>query len=129
MKETQDTRYTRLRIALADDEPDLRLVFAKLLESLGHQIVYAAADGAELLEACRDQNVDLAILDLDMPVMDGLQTAERLAELGIPVILVSGHPDVIEVVVENEPVVTRILKPATLDSFRTAIAEAMTAKN
>lgn len=125
---TQDQSQTPIKIALADDEPDLRLVFTRLLKLLGHQVVYAAADGAELLDACRDQKVDLAILDLDMPVMDGLQTAERLAELGIPVILVSGHPDVREVVVENEPVVTRILKPATLDSFRNAIAEAMTAK-
>jgi len=65
------------------------------------------------------------VVDLDMPVIDGLQAAEALAEKGIPVVLISGHPDVKEVVLEHEPVVTRIVKPATVDGFRKAIAEAL----
>jgi len=115
----------QVRIALAEDEEDLRHVFVQLLELLGHQVVCAAADGAELLRACSGQEVDVAIVDLDMPVMDGLTAAEEISEKGIPVVLVSGHPDVREVVLEHEPVVTRIVKPATLESFRAAIAQAL----
>jgi DNA-binding NtrC family response regulator len=114
-----------VRIALADDEPDLRISMARLLTLLGHQVVYSAANGAELLEACAEQPVDLAILDLDMPVMDGLTAAEELAERGIPAVLVSGHPDVQEVVLEHEPVVTRVMKPATIDKLRDAIRVAL----
>jgi len=114
-----------VRIALAEDEADLRQVFVQLLELLGHRVVCAAADGAELIQACSEQEVDVAIVDLEMPVMDGLTAAEEIAERGIPVVLVSGHPDVKEVVIEHEPVVTRILKPATLESFRAAIAKAL----
>jgi response regulator NasT len=114
-----------VRIALAEDEDDLREVFVQLLELLGHQVVCAAGDGAELIRACSAQEVDVAIVDLEMPVMDGLTAAEEIAERGIPVVLVSGHPDVKEVVIEHEPVVTRIVKPATLESFRAAIAEAL----
>jgi response regulator NasT len=114
-----------VRIALAEDEDDLRQVFVQLLELLGHHVVCAAADGAELIQACSSQEVDVAIVDLEMPVMDGLTAAEEIAERGIPVVLVSGHPDVKEVVIEHEPVVTRIVKPATLESFRAAIAEAL----
>ncbi len=114
-----------VRIALADDEPDLRISMTRLLTLLGHKVVYAAADGAELLEACAAQDVDLAIVDLDMPVMDGLTAAEELAERGIPAVLVSGHPDVREVVVEHEPVVTRVMKPATIDKLREAIRVAL----
>lgn len=114
-----------VRIGLAEDDHDLRQVFVQLLELLGHQVVCAAADGAELIKVCADQQVDVAIVDLEMPVVDGLTAAEEIAERGIPVVLVSGHPDVKEVVIEHEPVVTRIVKPATLESFRTAIAKAL----
>jgi DNA-binding NtrC family response regulator len=114
-----------VRIALADDEPDLRTSMTRLLTLLGHHVVYSAANGAELLEACSVHPVDLVILDLDMPVMDGLTAAEELAERGIPAVLVSGHPDVQEVVLEHEPVVTRVMKPATIDKLRDAIREAL----
>jgi DNA-binding NtrC family response regulator len=114
-----------VRIALADDEPDLRTSMARLLTLLGHEVVYSAANGAELLEACNVHAVDLVILDLDMPIMDGLTAAEELAERGIPAVLVSGHPDVQEVVLEHEPVVTRVMKPATVDKLRDAIRVAL----
>jgi response regulator NasT len=114
-----------VRIALAEDEPDLRSVVAKLLERLGHRVVSAVSNGAELIAACTAQEVDLVVADLDMPVMDGLTAAEELTERGIPVVIVSGHPDANELVLENEPVVTRILKPATLESLQGAIDAAL----
>jgi len=117
-----------LRIALAEDEADLRKAFVGLLEVLGHHVVCAAANGAELLDCCCRQEVDVAMVDLDMPVIDGLTAAEEISAKGIPVIIVSGHPDAKEIVLEHEPVVTRIVKPATLESFRRAIAEAMAAR-
>lgn len=117
-----------VRIALAEDEPDLRLAVSKLLERLGHQVVSAVGNGAELLDACAEHEVDLVVADLDMPVMDGLTAAEELTERGIPVVIVSGHPDARELVLENEPVVTRILKPATLESLQGAIDEALASK-
>lgn len=117
-----------IRIALADDEPDVRKALVSLLELMGHRVVCAAADGAELLEACGAQEVDLVVADFDMPVFDGLQVAEACAEKGIPVVLISGHPDVGDIVLEHEPVVTRILKPATVETLRTAIAEALSTR-
>jgi CheY-like chemotaxis protein len=125
---TRHETATPVRIALAEDDSDLRKVFIGMLELLGNQVVCAVSDGAELLENCFRDHVDLAVVDLDMPVVDGLQAAEAIAERGIPVVLVSGHPDVRDVVLEHEPVVTRIIKPATLESFRRAIAQALDAK-
>jgi CheY-like chemotaxis protein len=115
----------RVRIALADDEPDLRTSMGRLLVLLGHEVVYSAANGKELLQACAELVVDLVIVDLDMPVMDGLTAAEELAERGIPAVLVSGHPDIEEVQLEHEPVVTRVMKPATIDKLREAIRIAL----
>jgi response regulator NasT len=116
---------TSLRIALADDEPDLRLAMGALLKHLGHLVVCSVANGEELLDASGQTVIDVAIVDLDMPVMDGLTTAEHLVEKGIPVVLLSGHPDAQHVVVESEPIVARILKPATIDSLQRALRQAL----
>ena len=114
-----------VRIAVAEDEPDIRKMFVRLLEHLGHEVVFSVANGAELLDQCLDDTVDVVFVDLDMPVMDGLAAAEEVEKKGIPVILVSGHPDSESVVLDEEPVVTRITKPATLESVQRAIEEAL----
>ena len=83
-----------LRIALADDNPDLRRVMALMVERLGHRAVLTAADGAELIELCSAAEIDIVLVDLDMPEVDGLAAAEDLSRRGIPVVFISGHRDV-----------------------------------
>jgi len=121
----KDERVLSVRIAVAEDEPDIRTTFVKLLELMGHEVVFVAANGAELLEQMADDRVDLVFVDLDMPVMDGLAAAEELERKGIPVILVSGHPDSESVVLDHEPVVARISKPASLETVQRAIEQAV----
>ena len=62
-----------MRIAVAEDEPDVRDYFRRILPQLGHDVVGVAADGRELVELCRKQLPDLVITDLRMPGMDGDQ--------------------------------------------------------
>lgn len=119
-------KTAQVRIALAEDEPDIRKTFVRLLEHLGHKVVCAVANGAELLDECSGQQVDLVFVDFDMPVMDGLAAAQELADKGIPVILVSGHPDAEKIVLKHEPVVVCVSKPATLESLQRAIEQAIT---
>ena len=114
----------RVRIAVAEDEPDVRNTFVRLLELLGHEVVCAVGNGEELIDQCAQLEVDMAFVDLDMPVVDGLAAAEAISEKGIPVVLVSGHPDARQVVVENEPVIARICKPAGIDEVQRAIKKA-----
>ena len=114
-----------IRVALADDEPDVRNVFVRFLEALGHTVVYAAGNGDELVNKCVELSVDVVFVDLDMPIMDGLAAGELLASQGIPVVLVSGHPDAEEVVLEHEPFAARIRKPATPESVTRAIEQAL----
>ena len=114
-----------VRIALAEDEPDIRTTFVRLLEHLGHEVIFAVANGAELLDQSLEENVDIVFVDLDMPVMDGLAAAEELERKGIPVILVSGHPDSESVVLDQEPIVARISKPASLETLQNAIRQAL----
>jgi response regulator NasT len=119
---------TQVRIAVADDEPAVRQTFVRLLEALGHNVVCSASNGAELIDLCSGQEVDMAFIDLDMPVMDGLAAAVEMSKQGIPVVLISGHPDAYDVVVEYEPVVARLLKPASVDQLRQAIDAALASK-
>ena len=117
-----------IRIGIAEDQEDLRTAFVRLLQRLGHHVVFAAANGEELLIASRAETIDLAVVDFDMPVVDGLTAAEELAERGIPVILVSGHEEAEKIVLEEEPVVARLMKPATLEGLRRAIDQALASR-
>lgn len=83
-----------LRIAVADDEPDMREYFSKILPRLGHEVVAVAATGTELVAQCRDARPDLIITDIKMPDMDGLEAAAEICrETPVPVILVTGYQD------------------------------------
>jgi CheY-like chemotaxis protein len=65
---------TTKKILLADDQADVRLLLATRLRMLpGLAIVGEAASGAEVLVQVREHNPDLVILDLDMPVMNGME--------------------------------------------------------
>ena len=83
-----------LRIAVADDEPDMRDYFARILPRLGHQVVAVASTGAELVALCRKVRPDLVLTDIKMPDMDGIEAAQQIiAEVPVPVILVSAYHD------------------------------------
>ncbi|MBI3464928.1 MAG: response regulator [Planctomycetes bacterium] len=83
-----------LRIIVADDEPDMRDFFERMLPRLGHQVVALAETGRELVEHCRALQPDLVITDIKMPEMDGIEASQLIcSERPIPVILVSAYHD------------------------------------
>jgi AmiR/NasT family two-component response regulator len=83
-----------LRIAVADDEPDMRDYFRKALPRLGYQVVAVAQTGNELVKLCRETKPDLVITDIKMPDMDGIDAATRIyRERPVPVILLSAFSD------------------------------------
>jgi response regulator NasT len=115
-----------IRIAVADDESTFRQMLVRVLGQLGYDVVCAASNGADLIENCRQVKIDLAIVDLDMPILDGLAAAEFVSNDGIPVILVSGHSDSVYVVPEHEPIAARLCKPFSVDDLQKAIDAALT---
>lgn len=83
-----------LRIVIADDEPDMREYFRKILPRVGHEVVAAAESGRQLVEQCRQFCPDLVITDVKMPELDGLEASAQLSrERPVPVILVSAYHD------------------------------------
>ena len=83
---------TNLRILLADDDQMLREGLARLLnEQDGVEVVATAENGALALAQLAQHTVDLALLDIDMPVLDGVQTAKALlaSHPGITVVMLT----------------------------------------
>jgi len=81
-----------IRILIADDEKMARRRLSRLLEALGGvEIVEACRTGEEALALLHPERVDLAILDIDMPGIDGLEVAQLAAQRGVPVIFVTAH--------------------------------------
>lgn len=67
-------RNSRLRVVLADDTAEYRLLLRIILEQDGRfEVVGEAADGAEAVRVTTAERPDVLVLDLSMPVMDGLQ--------------------------------------------------------
>jgi diguanylate cyclase (GGDEF)-like protein len=88
-------------ILVADDSMVVRAVLRRQLETDGHTVV-EAVNGAEAIDACREYRPDVILLDVEMPVLDGHATLERLKadpELkDIPVVFLTGRVDTADVV-------------------------------
>ena len=69
----------RLRIVVADDDPDTVRTLRLLLEDEGHE-VKTAADGPAALYAVRDFGADILLLDIGLPGMNGFEVAQKLRE-------------------------------------------------
>jgi two-component system, response regulator PdtaR len=84
-----------MRVLVADDNPLIALGLAERLRSLGHEPIGPAADGNEAIELARRNRPDLYLFDIEMPDVDGLQAAERLAQEGLrrPVVVITGVDD------------------------------------
>lgn len=81
-----------LRVLIADDESIIRLDLSKTLENMGHEVVAEASDGKMAVDLARKKKLDLAILDIKMPEMDGLDAAKIITDEKIcPVILLTAY--------------------------------------
>ncbi len=80
-------------ILVVDDDAPLREVVRYALAREGHRVL-EAADGAQALAVCADQAVDLVVLDVSMPGLDGLETCRRLrATATTPIVFLSSRDD------------------------------------
>jgi CheY-like chemotaxis protein len=118
-----------LRIAVADDERDMRDFLQKVLPRLGHEVVCAAASGPQLVEACRQSQPDLIITDLKMPGGDGLTAVEEIwRERPVPVIIVSAYPQDVAETWRSQPLIVEVMvkpiKSAQLEPVVARVAAA-----
>lgn len=82
----------KLRILLADDEALIRLDLREMLTEAEHEIVGEAANGQEAVQLAQELHPDIVIMDVKMPVMDGLTAAQQITEAEIaPVLLLTAY--------------------------------------
>lgn len=84
-----------LRILIADDEPVTRMDMREMLEQAEYSVVAEASDGFDAIELCRQYLPDLALMDVKMPLLDGLSAAKVIFEehLAGTVILLTAYSD------------------------------------
>jgi two-component system, response regulator PdtaR len=80
------------RILIAEDETIIRLDLRQILERAGFEVCAEARDGEEAVALARAERPDLAILDVRMPSLDGIEAARRiLAERPIPIVILTAY--------------------------------------
>ena len=81
-----------MRILIAEDETIIRLDLRALLESAGFAVCGEAKDGQEAIDLARSEQPDLAVLDVKMPKLDGIEAARRiLEERPIPIVMLTAY--------------------------------------
>jgi len=116
-----------LKVLIAEDEVPIAMGLARQLELLGHQVVAQASDGKQAVEMAAMQPVDLAVLDIRMPEMDGIDAARAINQnRPTPVIMVTAYcqQDLIDRAAEAG-VFAYLAKPIRPEELQSAIAIAV----
>ena len=116
-----------ISVVVCDDVPELRRLARLVLEEDGEMVVVAeAGDGREAVEAIESHQPDVAVLDLSMPHMDGLEAIPLIHEVSPPtqIVVFSGFEEgrVAEVALSLKAS-RYVRKGAPLEDLRTAVRE------
>ena len=107
-----------LRVVVIEDEALIRMDVVATLEEAGFEIVGEGADGEEAISLAKEHEPDLVVMDIKMPKLDGISAAEKIAELKIPVVLLTAfsQTDLVSRAAEAGAMayVTKPFKPADL---------------
>ena len=89
-EQPEQPREPARRVVIAEDEALIRMDLAEMLVEQGYEVVGEAGDGARAVELAEQHRPDLVILDVKMPVLDGIAAAERIAGQRIaPVVILT----------------------------------------
>ncbi|WP_246136672.1 ANTAR domain-containing response regulator [Leekyejoonella antrihumi] len=115
-----------IRVIVAEDEALIRLDLAEMLREDGYDVVAEVGDGREAVELVKALKPDLVVMDVKMPVLDGISAAEEIGRETIaPVIMLTAFSD--KDLVERASdagVMAYVLKPFTIQDLRPAISVA-----
>ena len=78
-----------LRVVVAEDEAIIRLDIVETLREAGYNVIAEAGDGEKAVTLAAEHKPDLVVMDIKMPKMDGIEAAEKISPMGIPVVLLT----------------------------------------
>jgi two-component system, response regulator PdtaR len=111
----------RVRIVVAEDEALIRMDLVEMLTEAGYEVLAQASDGAQAIELVHEHKPDLAILDVKMPILDGISAAEEIISI-CPVLMLTAFSQR-ELVdrARDAGVMAYVLKPFTINDLVPAI--------
>ena len=109
------------RILVAEDETLIRMDLVEMLREAGYDVVGAASDGSEAVSLAESLKPDLAILDVKMPILDGISAAEKIISIS-PVLMLTAfsQKDLVERA-RDAGAMAYVVKPFTINDLLPAI--------
>ena len=110
-----------VRILVAEDETLIRMDLVEMLQAAGYEVVAQATNGQEAIELATEHRPDLTILDVKMPILDGISAAEKIIEIA-PVLMLTAYSQK-ELVdrARDAGVMAYVVKPFTIGDLMPAI--------
>ena len=117
----QNTFGAQYRIVVAEDETLIRMDLVEMLTEAGYQVVGQGVNGQEAIELANTHKPDLMILDVKMPVLDGISAAEKIIDI-CPVLMLTAFSqrELVERA-RDSGVMAYVVKPFTINDLLPAI--------
>jgi response regulator NasT len=110
-----------IRILVAEDEALIRMDLVEMLEEAGYEVVAQATNGEEAIALATEHNPDLAILDVKMPVLDGISAAEKIISIAPVLMLTAFSQRELVERARDAGVMAYVVKPFTIGDLIPAI--------
>jgi response regulator NasT len=111
----------RIRILVAEDEALIRMDLVEMLQEAGYEVVAQATNGEEAIALAIEHQPDLAILDVKMPVLDGISAAEKIISIAPVLMLTAFSQRELVDRARDAGVMAYVVKPFTISDLVPAI--------
>ena len=110
-----------VRILVAEDEAIIRMDLIEMLQAAGYEVVAAATNGQEAIDLAGEHRPDLAILDVKIPVLDGITAAAKIIEIAPVLMLTAFSQRELVERARDAGVMAYVVKPFTIGDLVPAI--------
>ena len=106
-----------VRILVAEDEALIRMDLVEMLQGAGYEVVAQATNGQEAIDLAIEHKPDLAILDVKMPILDGISAAEKIIEIAPVLMLTAFSQRELVDRARDAGVMAYVVKPFTINDL------------